>query len=129
MSEIKILLKDMKKSLKPKGKILIFTLDPDSNEMPNFKLMRIKLLKSLERDKKILKFITKFYPKRILRYFSFKVKISKKKYINMILKKFISTLLKFNKNQIAKGINEINFKYKKKLRFYDKLVCIIIKNN
>ena len=41
MSEIKRLLIDMKKSLKPKGKILIFTLDPDANEIPNFKLMRL----------------------------------------------------------------------------------------
>ncbi len=47
----------------------------------------------------------------------------------MIFKKFISTLLKFNKKQITKGINEINFKYKKNLKFNDKLVCIIIKNN
>ena len=119
----------MKKSLKPKGKILIFTLDPDANEMPNFKLMRLELLKSLKRDKKILKFITKFYPKRIIKYFFYKVKISKKKYIDMILRKFISTLLNFDKKQITKGIKEINLKYKKNLKFNDKLVCIIIKNN
>ena len=129
MSEIKRLLINMKKSLKPKGKILIFTLDPDANGMPNFKLMRLELLKSLKRDKKILKFITKFYPKRIIKYFSYKVKISKKKYIDMILKKFISTLLNFNKKQIIEGIKEINLKYKKYLKFNDKLVCIIIKNN
>ena len=129
MSEIKRLLINMKKSLKPKGKILIFTLDPDANEMPNFKLMRLELSKSLKRDKKILKFITKFYPKRIIKYFSYKVKISKKKYIDMILRKFISTLLNFDKKQITKGIKEINLKYKKYLKFNDKLVCIIIKNN
>ena len=129
MSEIKRLLINMKKSLKPKGKILIFTLDPDANGMPNFKLMRLELLKSLKRDKKILKFITKFYPKRIIKYFSYKVKISKKKYIDMILRKFISTLLNFDKKQITKGIKEINLKYKKNLKFNDKLVCIIIKNN
>ena len=129
MSEIKRLLTNMKKSLKPKGKILIFTLDPDTNEIPNFKLMRLELLKSLKRDKKILKLITKFYPKRIIKYFSYKVKISKKKYIDMILKKFISTLLNFNKKQIIEGIKEINLKYKKNLKFNDKLVCIIIKNN
>ena len=129
MSEIKKLLINMKKSLKPKGKILIFTLDPDANEMPNFKLMRLELLKSLKRDKKILKFITKFYPKRIIKYFSYKVKISKKKYIDMILRKFISILLNFNKKQIIDGIKEINLKYKKNLKFNDKLVCIIIKNN
>ena len=129
MSEIKRLLIDMKKSLKPKGKILIFTLDPDANEIPNFKLMRLELSKSFKRDKKILKFITKFYPKRIIKYFSYKVKISKKKYIDMILRKFISILLNFNKKQIIEGIKEINLKYKKNLKFSDKLVCIIIKNN
>ena len=129
MSDIKRLLINMKKNLKPNGKILIFTLDPDTNEIPNFKLMRLELLKSLKRDKKILKFITKFYPKRTIKYFSYKVRIRKKKYINMILKKFISTLLNFNKKQIDKGIEEINLNYKKNLRFNDKLICIIIKNN
>lgn len=129
MSEIKILLIKMKKSLKPNGKILIFTLEPHKNEIPNFTLMKIRLLKSLKRDEKILKFISKLYPKRIMKYFSYKVKISKKKYISMISKKFISTLLNLNKEQIVTGINEINLKYKKDLNFNDKLVCIIIKNN
>ena len=129
MSDIKRLLINMKKSLKPKGKILIFTLDPDANELPTFRLMRLKFLKSLKRDKKILRLVTKFYPERIKKYFSYKVKISKKKYINMISKKFISTLLNLNKEQIVTGINEINIKYKKDLNFNDKLVCIIIKNN
>ena len=129
MSEIKTLLVKMKKSLKPNGKILIFTLEPHKNEIPNFTLMKIRLLKSLKRDEKILKFISKLYPKRIMKYFSYKVKISKKKYISMISKKFISTLLNLNKEQIVTGINEINLKYKKDLNFNDKLVCIIIKNN
>ena len=129
MSEIKTLLIKMKKSLKSNGKILIFTLEPHKNEIPNFTLMRLRLLKSLKRDKKILKFISKLYPKRIIKYFSYKVTISKKKYINMISKKFISTLLNLNKEQIITGINEINLKYKKDLNFNDKLVCIIIKNN
>ena len=129
MREIKALLIKMKKNLKPNGKILIFTLEPRKNEIPNFTLMRTRLLKSLKRDEKILKFISKLYPKRIIKYFSYKVKISKKKYISMISKKFISTLLNLNKEQIVTGINEINLKYKKDLNFNDKLVCIIIKNN
>ena len=129
MREIKTLLIKMKKSLKPNGKILIFTLEPRKNEIPSFTLMRTRLLKSLKRDEKILKFISKLYPKRIIKYFSYKVKISKKKYIDMISKKFISTLLNLNKEQIVTGINEINLKYKKDLNFNDKLICIIIKNN
>jgi len=129
MSEIKKLLILMKKNLKSGGKILIFSLDPHRNEIPNFTLMRMKLLISLKRDRKIFKFISKSYPKRIIKYFSYKVRISKKKYINMISKKFISVLLSFNKEQIVTGIKEINLKYKKDLKFNDKLVCIIIKNN
>ncbi len=129
MNEIKLLLKNLKKNLKPEGKILIFTLNPYKNELPNFRLMRVKLLKSLERDKKILRIISKFNPKRIIKNFSYKVKVSKIKYIQMISRKFISILLEFNKEQISNGINEIYIKYKKDLRFNDKLVCIIIKNN
>jgi len=129
ISEIKTLLIKMKKSLRPEGKILIFTLDPYKNEIPCFTLMGSELLKSLNRDKKILESISKFDPKKIIKYFSYKVKISKKKYINMISKKFISTLLNFNKEQIVTGIKEINVKYKKDLSFNDKLICIIIKNN
>ena len=47
----------------------------------------------------------------------------------MISNKFISTLLNLNNKQIVTGIDEINFKYNKFLKFNDKLVCIIIKNN
>ncbi len=129
MSEIRLLLKKMKKSLKPKGKILIFTLNPYKNELPSFVLMRIKLSKSLDRDKKILRIISKFNPKRIIKYFSFKVTLSKKNYIDMISRKFISILLNLNNEQIVTGINEIYLKYKKNLKFNDKLVCIIIENN
>jgi len=129
ISEIKTLLIKMKKSLRPEGKILIFTLDPYKNEIPCFTLMRSELLKSLNRDKKILRFISKFDPKRIIKYLSYKVEISKKKYADMISRKFISILLDLNKEQIVTGLNEINFKYKKNLKFNDKLICIILKNN
>jgi len=129
LNEIKTLLMKMNKCLEPKGKILIFTLDPLNNEIPNFNLMKKKLLKSLKRDKKILTFISKYYPNRVKKNFSYKVKISKKVYIDMISKKFISILLGLNKEQIVTGIKEINYKYKKDLKFYDKLVCIIVKNN
>ena len=129
ISEIKSIIKKMKKSLKPRGKILIFTLNSHNNELPSFALMSIRLSRSLERDKKILKIIYRFNPKRIIKYFSYKVKISKKKYIDMISRKFISILLNFNKKQIVTGIKEICLKYKKDLRFNDKLICIIIKNN
>ncbi len=129
LNKIKTLLSQMINSLNPQGKILILTLDPNKNEIPCFKSMKIKLLRSLQRDKKILKLISKLYPKRSSKKFSYKVRITKKKYINMIANRFISTLLKFNDKQIVTGINEINLKYKKNLEFNDKLVCIILKNN
>ena len=112
MNEIKTLLIKMKKHLKPKGKILIISLNSKKNEIPSFKLMQIKLMRSFDKDKKIFRLISKFYPEKIVRYFSYKVKITKKEFINMISRKFISTLLDFSKEQIATGINEINFKYK-----------------
>ena len=128
LNQIKILLRKMSKSLNIKGKIFIFMLNPNNNEIPNFKLMRKKLLISLKRDKEILGLISSLYPKRTLKNFSYKVEITKKTYIKMIKKKYISTLLSLSNKQILNGINEINFKYGKKLRFSDKLICIIIKN-
>ena len=127
-NQIKSLLIEMSKNLKPNGKILIFTLDPNKNEIPSFTLMKIKLLRSLNRDKKILKFISKLYPKKMVRYFTYKVNISKKKYMNMISDRFISTLLSLNDKQIVTGLKKIDLKYKERLVFNDKLICIIIKN-
>ena len=127
-NKIKSLLAKMNENLKPNGEIFILTLDPHNNEIPNFSLMKIELLKSLKRDQKILKFISKLYPKRIIKNFTYKVEITKKKYIDMVSERFISTLLGFNNKQIVTGIKQIDLKYKKKLRFNDKLVCIIIKN-
>ena len=129
MNEIKILLNQMKKSLSSTGKILILTLNPKMNEIPKFSLMNRKISKSLERDRKILKYIEKLYPKITLRHFTYKVKISKKKYIEMIKQRYISTLLGLTTKQILSGVKEINSKYNNMLKFNDKLVCIIIKNN
>lgn len=129
LKEIKKLLFLSKNCLNSGGRIIIFTLATSKNEIPTFKLMKIKLLKSLDRDKKILNFISKLYPKRIIKRFSYKVKITKKKYVEMVLEKFISTLVNFNNDQIVAGVKEINQKYKKNLKFEDKLICIIIKNN
>ena len=55
----------------------------------------------------------------------FKVKISKNKYIEMIENRFISILLGLNRNEIIKGINEIENKFGKNLKFKDKLICLI----
>ena len=126
LKEIKRLLKLLKKNLNPNGKILIFTLDTEKNEIPTFKLMHQKLNQSLKRDKKIFKIITNLYPHRIKRKFIFDVKISKKKYLEMIKNRYISTLIPFSKKQIDQGIEEIKLRYKNVLIFHDKLICIIL---
>ena len=129
LNQLKILLVQMKKNLNPQGKIFIFMINPIKNEFPQFALMKKKFSISLNHQRKISKLIYKLYPQRILKNFSYSVKISKKDYTKMVSKRFMSILLNLSKNQILSGINEINSKYKKELRFNDKLVCIIIKKN
>ena len=124
--EIKRLLKLLKKKLNSDGKILIFTLDTNKNEIPTFKLMKQKLNQSLQRDKKILKIITNLYPQRVKKNFIFNVKISKKKYLEMIKSRYISTLIPLSKKQLDQGVEEIELRYKNILRFKDKLICIFL---
>jgi len=129
INEIKNVVTELKKILNPNGKIIIITLDPNKNELPCFRLMKRRLQKSLKRDKMIHNYISKLFPKKKLKYFTYKVKIKKEKYIKMISERYISILLNLNDYQILSGINEINLKYKNNLKFNDKLICIIIKNN
>ena len=129
LNQLKTLLTQLTKNLNPQGKIFIFMINPYKNEFPQFALMKKKFSISLKHQRKISKLIYKLYPQRILKNFSYSVKISKKDYTKMVSKRFMSILLNLSKNQILSGINEINSKYKKELRFNDKLVCIIIKKN
>ena len=126
-NKIKKLLSICKSKLNNKGAIIILSIDPKINEIPSFTLMNNKLKKSLKRDKKIFDLIYKIYPKLITKYFIFNVKILKNEYLQMIKKRFISTLLNFNDDQIIEGLKEINKKYKKEIKFKDRLVCLIIK--
>ena len=128
-NQLKILLVQMKKNLNPQGKIFIFMINPYKNEFPQFALMKKKFSTSLKYQIKISKLIYKLYPQRILKNFSYRVKISKKDYAKMVSKRFMSLLLNLSKKQILSGINEINLNYKKELKFNDKLICVIIKNN
>ena len=116
-----------KKKLNRNGKILVLSLDPDKNEIPTFKIMYKTLKKSLRRDNKIFELINNTYPKLLIKDFTYPVKILKKDYLEMIKKKYISTLLNLTNNQITDGLKEINIKYKKKLFFNDNLICMIIK--
>ena len=124
--EIKRLLKLLKKKLNLGGRILIFSLDTDKNEIPTFKLMKQKLNQSLKRDKKIFRIITNLYPHSIKKKFIFNVKISKEKYIKMIKNRYISTLISLSNKQLNQGVQEIDLRYKNVLRFKDKLICIIL---
>ena len=128
-SKIRKLLSLLKKNLRPNGKIFIFALNSYKNEWPAFKLMQIRLNKSLKKDQKILSLITNLYPNRIIKKFFYKVKISKKKYLEMIKKRYTTILLPMTNKELSKGIVEINLKLPKTLRFNDNLICIIIKNN
>ena len=105
---------------------MILSIDQDNNEIPTFLTMDKKLNKSLKRDKKIFNLIVKVFNNIIVKSFVFRVKILREEYVKMIKKRYISTLLTFNDKQILDGINEINLKYKKELKFKDRLICLIL---
>ena len=126
LSEIKKILRLSKKNLTSRGKIFIFSLDINKNEIPTFKLMKNKLAKSLIRDKKIFNLIIKSNTMVIKKKFFYKVKITKKKYLNMIKNRYISTLLTFTNKELLEGSKEVNLKYKKNMMFKDKLICLIL---
>ena len=125
IKEIKRLLNLSKQNLSQNGKILILTLDTYKNEIPTFKLMKTKLIKSLKKDKKILKFIMKLYPYKKNK-FTYRVNINKKKYLRMIKKRYISSLLSLTEQEIKKGLNEIKLRYKNDIKFKDKLIFLTL---
>ena len=123
-TQIKKLINICKKRLNFNGKIIILSLDPNGNELPTFSLMKKDLRGSLKRDKKIFNLINKIEKNVIKKKFNFKVKISKRKYLQMIKNKFISILLNYSKKQILEGIKEIDLNYDKDLIFNDKLISL-----
>tara|TARA_B100001059_G_C17644258_1_gene481010 strand:- start:71 stop:781 length:711 start_codon:yes stop_codon:yes gene_type:complete len=127
-NQILKLLKICRKKLNPGGKIIILSLDPKINEIPTFDLMRKRLNVSLKKDKKLFNSIFKNDPQIIIKKFIYNVQISKIKYLKMIKNRYISTLLNFTDSQIIIGLKEITKKYKKNIKFKDRLICYIIKN-
>ena len=123
------LLSICKNKLNPNGKIIILSLDPKKNEIPTFQLMNKKLNISLKKDEKLFNLILKNQNKIVTKKFVFHVQIFKTKYLQIIKNRYISTLLNLSNNQINNGINEIQKNYKKVLKFKDRLICFIIKNN
>lgn len=127
INQIKNLINLCKRNLSKNGKIVILTLEPNKNEIPTFKLMHKRLTKSLYRDKKILNLIQKFNKKIKIKSFIYEVLIHKKRYLEMINNRYISTLLNMTSKQINKGVKEIKLKFKKEIKFNDKLLCLILK--
>ncbi len=123
------LLSICKNKLNPNGKIIILSLDPKKNEIPTFSLMKKKLAISLSKDEKIFNLILKNEYKVIVKKFIYEVRILKIKYLQMIKDRYISTLLNFTDKQIKDGIVEIRNDYGNLLKFKDRLICFIIKNN
>ena len=113
-----------KKSLNPKGKILIFSLTTKNNKIPCFKKMRKNLEKSLKRDEVLFQIIKKNLKKISYTNFNYKVNISKQKYVRMIKERYISCLLNMNNKEIKFGISEIKSKYENQIKFTDTLKCI-----
>ena len=90
--------------------------------------MKSKLIKSLKKDKDLLKLVKKNLKKFKKSKFKFKVLISKKNYIKMVEKRYISCLLNMSRKEIDNGIKEIYLKYKKNIKFSDILDCLIYQN-
>ena len=126
-TEIKKILNSSKKILNSNGKIIILALHPKKNYWPLFKVFKIKLIQSLKKDEKILNLIKFNFKEYKINYFIFKVKITKDSYLQMIKNRFTSCLLNLSSEELKAGIEEIKKKYKKKLMFHDKLICISYK--
>ena len=123
-NEIKILLAQAKSHLNNKGQILILTLKTRNNKIPCFKKMKILLNKSLKKDETILAIIKKNLKKSKESYFKYNVNISSKKYSKMINDRYISCLLSMNQKVLKSGIDEINNKFGRFIKFEDVLKCV-----
>ena len=127
--QIKSLLINAKSKLNIGGNLLIFSLKINDNQIPCFKKMKLKLRKSLKKDKMLLKIIKSNLKNSKESYFNFKVNVTKQKYIKMIKNRYISCLLDMSVKDLNFGINELNLKYKDYIKFTDTLKCIsYIKN-
>ena len=127
LTEVKKILRLSKKNLNLKGKIIILALHPKQNHWPLFKIFKTKLIKSLIKDEIVLNLIKSSFREYKINYFKFKVKLSKDLYLKMIKNRFTSCLLDLSLSEIKNGIKEIRTSNKKKLIFFDKLICISYK--
>ncbi|MDA8771229.1 class I SAM-dependent methyltransferase [Candidatus Pelagibacter bacterium] len=128
-NQIKSLLTNAKSKLNTGGKLLIFSLKTNNNQIPCFKKMKLKLKKSLKKDEMLFKTVKNKLLNSKESYFNFKVNITKQKYIEMIKNRYISCLLNMSLGDLTIGINELNSKYKNYIKFNDTLKCIYYKKN
>ena len=117
-----------KKKLNDKGQVLIFSLKTKNSQIPTFRLMKIKLNRSLKKDEILIKLIKKNLKKFSCSTFKNKVIVKKSDYIKMLRNRFISCLINVSKKEIIKGIREIDNNYRNFIKFEDVLECIIYKN-
>ena len=122
------LIKTCKNNLKKNGVLIILSLNTLNNEIPCFKLMKKKLNRGLKRDSRMINSACKILKNNMIDKFKFKVSITKTKYIKMLKQKYISCLVDLNKNQIDKGVKEIQDLYPVKIKFNDVLICVKSKN-
>jgi len=127
LKEIKKILRVSKQNLTPKGKILILALYPKKIQWPLFKAFKLRLIKSLVKDRIILNLIKFSFKEYKINYFTFKVKMSRDSYLQMIKNRFNSCLLNLSSKELKIGVEEIKKSYKNKLIFCDKLICISFK--
>jgi len=122
--QIKSLLNLAKDKLNKNGQILIFSLKTKRNEIPCFKIMKFKLLESLKKDEDLLKIIKKNLKNCAIKKFNFKVNLPKSKYIKMIKSRYISCLLNLSDEELKKGVDEIKYSHKNRIKFTDTLNCL-----
>ena len=125
--KIKQIINISKKALNKNGKIIICTLNVSDISIPTFSLFKTELYTSLKKDKTNINLLKKLLKNHKIKTFKFKVEINKEDYIRMLKKRYISCLLKFSKKEIQIGVNEIRKKYRKKIIFYDRLLCLVYK--
>ena len=122
--QIRYLLNLSKKKLNKNGQIFIFSLKTKKNEIPCFKIMKSKLLKSLQRDEYLIGLIKDNLRNYKTHNFNFRVNLSKSKYIRMIKNRYISCLLNISDKEMIKGTSEIKSNYKNQIKFTDTLNCL-----
>ena len=126
LKDIPRLIKYCKNALNDNGKLMIFSINENRTQIPTFPKMKKRLIQSLKKDSFIKKKILRNNTNIKIKIFNFKVKINRSSYLDMIKQRYISVLLDFKKEELEKGMNEINFNYPKMLRFIDSLNCLII---